>query len=54
MTQVMRYFRDKELPQILQIADTMKKKVEEFMPYVPIAVSLRKDGMKDRHWEQIT
>lgn len=32
----------------------MKKKVEEFMPYVPIAVSLRKDGMKDRHWEQIT
>lgn len=54
MTQVMRYFRDKELPPILQIAETMKKKVEAFNPYVPLAVSLRKKGMKDRHWEQIT
>jgi len=29
----------------------MKDKVEEFKPYVPIALSLRKEGMKDRHWD---
>lgn len=32
----------------------MKKNIDEFKPYVPLAVALRKDGMKDRHWDQIS
>lgn len=32
----------------------MKAKVDEFKPYVPLAVALRKEGMKDRHWDQIS
>ena len=32
----------------------MKAKVDEFKPYVPLAVALRKEGMKERHWDQIS
>jgi len=47
---VLRFFRDKDLPKITNIADSMKKKIEKFKDMVPLAVALRKDGMKDRHW----
>jgi hypothetical protein len=29
----------------------MKKNIDDFKPYVPLAVALRKDGMKERHWD---
>jgi dynein heavy chain len=32
----------------------MKKKIDLFKPIVPLAVALRKDGMKDRHWTAIS
>jgi dynein heavy chain len=32
MAQVMRFFRDKELPGIIKIADSIKTKVDEFAP----------------------
>lgn len=32
----------------------MKKQVDAFKPIVPIAVYLRKDGMVERHWKQIS
>jgi dynein heavy chain len=32
----------------------MKGKIDEFKPIVPIAVFLRKDGMADRHWAEIS
>ena len=51
---VLRYFRDKDYPKITKIAETMKKNIDEFKPYVPLAVALRKEGMKDRHWDQIS
>lgn len=54
ITSVVRYFRDKGFPQISKIAETMKAKVDEFKPFVPLAVALRKDGMKDRHWDAIS
>ena len=50
----MRIFRDKELLAILKIANTVKEEVELFKPYVPLALGLRTEGMKDRHWEAIT
>jgi dynein heavy chain len=48
------YFKNKELPKIQDIAQTMKEKIGEFRKYVPLAVSLRKKGMYDRHWDQIS
>jgi dynein heavy chain len=51
VSQVLRYFREKDHPKITKIAETMKKNIDEFKPYVPLAVALRKDGMKDRHWD---
>ena len=54
MSQVLRFFRDKDFPKITKIADSMKKNIDDFKPYVPLAVALRKDGMKDRHWDQIS
>jgi len=32
----------------------VKEEVEAFKIYVPIAVALRTEGLKDRHWEQIS
>jgi dynein heavy chain len=51
---VLRYFREKDMPSIFKIAEAMKKAIDDFKPYVPLAVSLRKEGMKDRHWDQIS
>ena len=54
MSMVLRYFRDKEYPKITKIAESMKKNIDDFKPYVPLAVALRKEGMKERHWDQIS
>jgi len=54
MGQELRYFRDKGMTDIFKIAETMKKKIDDFKPYVPLAVALRKEGMKERHWDQIS
>ena len=48
--QVFRYFRDRNLPNIGELANTLKGEVDAFKPIVPLAVALRKDGMKERHW----
>jgi dynein heavy chain len=32
----------------------MKAKVDEFKPVVPLALALRKEGMQERHWDQLT
>lgn len=54
MAQVIRLFRDKELPGIMKIAEQIKGEVEDFKPFVPMAVALRTDGMKERHWTAIS
>ena len=54
MAQVIRLFRDKELPGIMKIAESIKSEVEEFKPFVPLAVSLRTQGMKERHWNAVS
>jgi len=54
MAQVMRFFRDKELPGILKIADGTKRAVEDFKPQVPILTALRTEGMQERHWETLS
>ena len=54
MNKVIRQLKDKEQPKIKVIAETVKEEVEAFKIYVPIAIALRTQGMKDRHWEQIS
>jgi dynein heavy chain len=38
----------------LKIAQIVKAQLDEFRPKVPVMVALRKKGMVDRHWEQIS
>ncbi len=54
MAQVIRFFREKEMPGILKIAETVKGEVDDFKPFVPLALALRTEGMKDRHWSDIS
>jgi len=51
---VFRNFRDRGQDEMLAIAQTIKKGVEDFKTTVPLAVALRKEGMKERHWNQIS
>jgi dynein heavy chain len=32
----------------------MKAKIDEFKPVVPVAVALRKQGMQERHWQELS
>ena len=34
--------------------EKVKSQVDEFRPKVPLMVALRKDGMKERHWMDIS
>jgi dynein heavy chain len=54
MSQVNRFFRDKDLSKILEIAADIKKRVDDFKEQVPILTALRTDGMKDRHWDMLS
>lgn len=40
--------------QLLPIAQKLKKEIDEFKPVVPLAEALRKDGMVDRHWDELS
>jgi dynein heavy chain len=51
---VARYFKDKPFPKITEDALAMKAQVDAFKPVVPLALSLRKAGMRERHWDQLT
>jgi dynein heavy chain len=47
-------FRQKDLTKIHKIAETMKEKVADFNPNVPMTMAMLTEGMKDRHWEAIS
>lgn len=49
-----RHFKEREHGAVLKIAETIKQEIDQFKPKVPLMVALRKKGMKDRHWEQIS
>jgi dynein heavy chain len=53
-SKAMKVFRTKEMPAVLKIAETVRDKVQDFKPNVPIITSMRVDGMKDRHWDAIS
>jgi dynein heavy chain len=54
MNKVIRLLKDKEVPEIKKIAESIKEAVDGFKPYVPMAVAMRTEGMKERHWEAIS
>lgn len=51
---VIRFFKERDIEAILKIAQMVKSQLDEFRPKVPVMVALRKKGMTDRHWEQIS
>lgn len=54
LTGVLRYFKDRDIEPMCKITDVIKVQLDQFRPKVPLMVALRKDGMKERHWEQIS
>ena len=38
----------------MKIAETLKGEIDDFKPFVPLALGLRTEGMKERHWEVIS
>ena len=42
------------MKEISAIAAGVKEKIDNFRKYVPLAVALRKEGMYERHWDQIS
>jgi dynein heavy chain len=56
LNKTIRYFKQKEnVPDsITKIADTVKDDLDTYKPFVPLALALRKEGMKERHWQQIS
>ena len=49
-----RQFRDRKQEDMLKIAEQIKKGVDDFKTTVPLAVALRKEGMKERHWDALS
>ena len=48
-----KYFVKMELVEQVNIVDTIKNQVNAFRPEVPLIVSLRNPGMRERHWAQL-
>jgi len=51
LTGVLRYFKDRDIDAMCKITDVIKVQLDQFRPKVPLMVALRKDGMKERHWQ---
>ena len=54
ISQVLRHFKNRDIQTILPVVEKIKTEVDNFKQYVKMAVALRKPGMKDRHWDQIS
>ena len=54
LNKIIRIFKEKDQPGILKIGNQVKNELTEYQPFVPLALALRKDGMKERHWEAIS
>ena len=52
--QVIRFMRDREIIGVMKIGESIKLQLDEFRPKVPLLMALRKKGMLDRHWDQVS
>lgn len=48
-----KYFQKTDLKHQSAITNKIKMQIQEFLPEVPMIVTLRNPGMRDRHWEKI-
>ena len=53
MKQVINWLKNKNFPQVMAIAEKIRDQLNDFKPKVPLMVALRKEGMTDRHWDEI-
>jgi dynein heavy chain len=49
-----KYFKDRSMSQIVAIGEKVRQEMEKFKPNLPLMVALRKDGMKERHWSEVS
>jgi len=42
------------VPQVLAVTQHYRQKVEDFKPYIPLIQGLRNQGMRIRHWDQLS
>jgi dynein heavy chain, axonemal len=49
-----KYFKDRSMSQIVSIGEKVRQEMDAFKPKLPLMVALRKDGMKDRHWAEVS
>jgi len=42
------------MSQIVGIGEKVRHEMDAFKPKLPLMVALRKDGMKDRHWAEVS
>lgn len=49
-----KYFKDRSMSQIVAIGEKVKHEMESFKPKLPLMVALRKEGMKERHWAEVS
>ena len=54
LASVIRFFKERDIEAVLKIAVAVKAQIDEFRPKVPLMVALRKKGMQERHWSQIS
>eukprot|EP00667_Euglena_gracilis_P000011 EG_transcript_11 len=52
MYKSVRVFKDR--PLILKIAEDIKSQIDEFKPIMPTVKCLRNEGMRERHWQQLS
>jgi len=54
LARVVGTFRNKGMPNIQKIAEKVKEEVVDFRQYVAMAMAMRTDGIKERHWQKIS
>lgn len=54
ISQTIRHFKSKDIQSVLPVTEKIKTDVEHFKQYVKLAVALRKPGMRERHWEELS
>lgn len=50
---VVKFMKEREIHLITRLAEKIKLLIEDFKPQVPLLVALKKEGMKQRHWDQV-
>jgi dynein heavy chain len=54
----LRNFKERDLPdsfaKVMALATKSKGEIDQFKKKVPLLVALKRDGMKERHWEDIS